>query len=728
MQKLLNVFPLPNAPNVINGGALNPSGQWYNYSITHPQERPGWQGSLRLDYNISDKWQRLRPRQQLRDAQQGPQQRGQPLSRGIRTRTSTTCSAAKNWGGTVTWIGSPTLRRRVHRRLRAPGPKSSTTPKTGWRGSRRARSASTCRSSSRPRTRSTSSRRWTSAPRTSAPTRPPSAGKVASRWRTSPTPGPPPPTSPRSGAATSSRADRVRRSLDDAALARVFFSHPLLTLKVIAAIHWEALRLLAEGRSPAAVAGRARRRPDPRPGPPTHDRTEPIRRLRPDRRPGATAPRPPRCSARRWAGPGGACWRGCCARCAAARSRSCCRTAAASTAAAPRRGRTRASSCTAGARWRALALAGDIGLAESYRDGDWSTPDLVALLEFGIRNEAGWGGTLDAAVPMRWLLRALHLARANTRRGSRQNIAFHYDLGNAFYARWLDPALIYSSALYGDPAQSLEAAQAGQARPRRAAASARRRCRRRRRARDRLRLGRAGARPRATARRARHRPDAVRRAARACAGAGRGRRRLGARRPAPAGLPRRRRRVRPHRLDRDAGGGRRALLARLLRDPARSPAAGRRRGDPGDHDRRCALRQATGAAPTSSSASSSPAACCRRPRRCAPPPSSAGPHAAHRRAVRRQLRAHAARVAAPLPAGLAGRSPRSASTRRSGACGSTTSATAKPGSAPGASTSGSTRSSIRCSVPPGPGPRVTAEILRIPGAIIHRAGSRGPPG
>ncbi|MDQ6680996.1 MAG: cyclopropane-fatty-acyl-phospholipid synthase family protein [Pseudomonadota bacterium] len=114
-------------------------------------------------------------------------------------------------------------------------------------------------------------------------------------------------------------------------------------------------------------------------------------------------------------------------------------------------------------RWRSLgrlALAGDIGLAESYRDGDWTTPDLTALLEFGIRNEAGWDGALEAAWPTRWLFRVVHAARANTRRGSRQNIAFHYDMGNAFYAQWLDPDLIYSSALYVDEALTLEQAQA----------------------------------------------------------------------------------------------------------------------------------------------------------------------------------------------------------------------------------------------------------------------------
>ncbi len=114
-------------------------------------------------------------------------------------------------------------------------------------------------------------------------------------------------------------------------------------------------------------------------------------------------------------------------------------------------------------RWRPLwrlLLRGDIGLAESYRDGDWSSPDLPALLDLGLRNEAGWGRALDASWPARWLGRLLHFGNANTRRGSRQNIAFHYDLGNAFYALWLDPELIYSSALYAQGDESLEQAQA----------------------------------------------------------------------------------------------------------------------------------------------------------------------------------------------------------------------------------------------------------------------------
>ncbi|QPF74507.1 class I SAM-dependent methyltransferase [Roseateles sp. DAIF2] len=115
-------------------------------------------------------------------------------------------------------------------------------------------------------------------------------------------------------------------------------------------------------------------------------------------------------------------------------------------------------------RWRPLlrlALQGDLGLALAYRDGDWDSPDLLALLEFGLANQAAWGSLLDGRGPARWLARLAHRARANTRRGSRDNIAFHYDLGNAFYRHWLDDSMLYSSALYADaPDDTLEAAQA----------------------------------------------------------------------------------------------------------------------------------------------------------------------------------------------------------------------------------------------------------------------------
>jgi cyclopropane-fatty-acyl-phospholipid synthase len=56
-------------------------------------------------------------------------------------------------------------------------------------------------------------------------------------------------------------------------------------------------------------------------------------------------------------------------------------------------------------------------------------------------------------------LRVAHAANANTRRGSARNIMAHYDLGNAFFAAWLDPSMLYSSAIYADDGETLERAQ-----------------------------------------------------------------------------------------------------------------------------------------------------------------------------------------------------------------------------------------------------------------------------
>ncbi|MGC8475975.1 MAG: class I SAM-dependent methyltransferase [Acetobacteraceae bacterium] len=114
-------------------------------------------------------------------------------------------------------------------------------------------------------------------------------------------------------------------------------------------------------------------------------------------------------------------------------------------------------------RWpalRRLLLGGDIGFAEAYVDGDWSSPDPVALLELAARNMARIPGAEGGPAPVRLLHRLAHLAHANTRRGSRRNIVAHYDLGNDFYALWLDATMSYSSALFTGPGMSLEAAQA----------------------------------------------------------------------------------------------------------------------------------------------------------------------------------------------------------------------------------------------------------------------------
>lgn len=114
-------------------------------------------------------------------------------------------------------------------------------------------------------------------------------------------------------------------------------------------------------------------------------------------------------------------------------------------------------------RWRAIRRVlsqGDLGFAEAYIDGDWTSPDLAALLELAARNIALLDRSIAGFRPIRLLNRMRHLLRANTKSGSRRNVAFHYDLGNAFYKRWLDPSMTYSSALYAHPNQTLEDAQA----------------------------------------------------------------------------------------------------------------------------------------------------------------------------------------------------------------------------------------------------------------------------
>jgi cyclopropane-fatty-acyl-phospholipid synthase len=113
-------------------------------------------------------------------------------------------------------------------------------------------------------------------------------------------------------------------------------------------------------------------------------------------------------------------------------------------------------------RWRAfwrLMRDGDIGLGRGYIDGDWWTPNLVTLLELGVRNEATLAAPAGGWRLAHALNRLRHSRRANTRRGSRRNIAAHYDLGNAFYGYWLDRGMNYSSALYRRGDETLEEAQ-----------------------------------------------------------------------------------------------------------------------------------------------------------------------------------------------------------------------------------------------------------------------------
>ncbi|HET9485333.1 MAG TPA: cyclopropane-fatty-acyl-phospholipid synthase family protein [Xanthomonadales bacterium] len=109
--------------------------------------------------------------------------------------------------------------------------------------------------------------------------------------------------------------------------------------------------------------------------------------------------------------------------------------------------------------YRTVALGGSVGVGEAYMDGLWDCDDLPTLVRVFVRNRdlldrmetglARLGGAL---------LRMLHAARRNTRAGSRRNIAEHYDLGNDLFSLFLDDNLMYSSAIFVDEAESLEAA------------------------------------------------------------------------------------------------------------------------------------------------------------------------------------------------------------------------------------------------------------------------------
>ena len=106
-----------------------------------------------------------------------------------------------------------------------------------------------------------------------------------------------------------------------------------------------------------------------------------------------------------------------------------------------------------------LLAHGDLGFAEGYLAGEWSTPNMHAFLNAAAPrspHEASFE-RLKPPQPLTWLRHAL--LNRNTRRGSRRNIRAHYDLGNDFYRLWLDPSMTYSSGIYASPRQTLAQAQ-----------------------------------------------------------------------------------------------------------------------------------------------------------------------------------------------------------------------------------------------------------------------------
>ena len=108
---------------------------------------------------------------------------------------------------------------------------------------------------------------------------------------------------------------------------------------------------------------------------------------------------------------------------------------------------------------RRVLAAGDIGFAEGYMAGEWDSPQLATLLETLARNYDHIRRLFDGNPVMQAVNWVSHRMKRNSRRGSRKNIHAHYDLGNGFYAAWLDQTMTYSSARFAGPGTDLAEAQ-----------------------------------------------------------------------------------------------------------------------------------------------------------------------------------------------------------------------------------------------------------------------------
>lgn len=108
---------------------------------------------------------------------------------------------------------------------------------------------------------------------------------------------------------------------------------------------------------------------------------------------------------------------------------------------------------------RRVLASGDIGFAEGYMAGEWGSPHLAALLESFANNYDHIRRLVDGHAAMKAVHWVSHRMNRNSRKGSRKNIHAHYDLGNAFYASWLDASMTYSSARFTQAGMALDEAQ-----------------------------------------------------------------------------------------------------------------------------------------------------------------------------------------------------------------------------------------------------------------------------
>ena len=113
-------------------------------------------------------------------------------------------------------------------------------------------------------------------------------------------------------------------------------------------------------------------------------------------------------------------------------------------------------------KWRVLTRTiwgGHTYFFESFRRGEWETSNLYALLLFGELNETSVDKVMKSTIWRRLIEQVLHKLNQNSIKGSKRNIAAHYDLGNEFYQLWLDRTMTYSSALFEGDTVSLSEAQ-----------------------------------------------------------------------------------------------------------------------------------------------------------------------------------------------------------------------------------------------------------------------------
>lgn len=99
---------------------------------------------------------------------------------------------------------------------------------------------------------------------------------------------------------------------------------------------------------------------------------------------------------------------------------------------------------------RRLLTHGDLGFAEAYMDGEWSCSNLTSLLHLGVLNERYFEKAASRWSAVKIMSRLQHILNNNSRRQARKNISYHYDLGNDFYALWLDHTMTYSAGIFAD--------------------------------------------------------------------------------------------------------------------------------------------------------------------------------------------------------------------------------------------------------------------------------------